>query len=33
LHNSDFKENVVTEYEAKFTGLGMKTMFLQAKLL
>lgn len=33
LHNSEFKENVVTEYEAKFTGLGMKTMFLQAKLI
>ena len=28
LHNSDFKENVVTEYEAKFTALGMKTMFM-----
>ena len=33
LHNSDFKENEVTEYEAKFTELGMKTMFLKAKLL
>ena len=33
LHNSDFVENVVTEYEAKFSELGMKTMFLQAKLL
>ena len=33
LHNSDFNENVVTEYEAKFSELGMKTMFLQAKLL
>lgn len=32
LHNSDFKENVVTEYEAKFTSLGMKTMFLIGKL-
>jgi tRNA (guanine-N7-)-methyltransferase len=32
LHNSDFKENIVTEYEAKFTSLGMKTMFLIAKL-
>jgi len=32
LHNSDFKDNVVTEYEAKFTGLGMKTMFLLARL-
>ena len=33
LHNSDFEDNVVTEYEAKFTGLGMKVMFLQAKLI
>ena len=33
LHNSDFKENIVTEYEKKFTGLGMKTMFLIAKLI
>ncbi|HEY8890029.1 MAG TPA: tRNA (guanosine(46)-N7)-methyltransferase TrmB [Clostridium sp.] len=33
LHNSDFKDNVVTEYEAKFAGLGMKAMFLQAKLI
>jgi tRNA (guanine-N7-)-methyltransferase len=32
LHNSDFKENIVTEYENKFTKLGMKTMFLTAKL-
>ena len=32
LHNSDFKYNVVTEYEQKFTSLGMKTMFLLAKL-
>jgi tRNA (guanine-N7-)-methyltransferase len=32
LHNSDFKYNIVTEYEAKFTSLGMKTMFLIAKL-
>lgn len=32
LHSSDFKENIVTEYEAKFTKLGMKTMFLIAKL-
>lgn len=31
LHNSDFNENVVTEYEGKFTSLGMKTMFLIAK--
>lgn len=33
LHNSDFNENVVTEYEEKFTSLGMKTMFLIAKLV
>lgn len=32
LHNSDFKENVETEYEEKFESLGMKTMFLIAKL-
>lgn len=31
LHNSDFSENIVTEYEEKFTGLGMKTMFLIGK--
>jgi tRNA (guanine-N7-)-methyltransferase len=33
LHQSDFKDNIVTEYEAKFTGLGMKTMFMIGKLL
>ena len=33
LHNSDFKDNVVTEYEAKFTEIGKKAMFLQAKLI
>lgn len=32
LHNSDFKDNVVTEYESKFTELGMNTMFLKAKI-
>jgi tRNA (guanine-N7-)-methyltransferase len=32
LHKSDFTENIVTEYEAKFTSLGMKTMFLIGKL-
>lgn len=32
LHNSDFKENIVTEYEEKFASRGMKTMFLIAKL-
>lgn len=32
LHNSDFNENIVTEYEGKFTSLGMKTMFLIARL-
>ena len=28
LHGSDFKENIMTEYETKFTKLGMNTMFL-----
>lgn len=32
LHNSDFTENIVTEYEEKFTEKGMKTMFLIGKL-
>lgn len=32
LHNSDFEYNIVTEYEAKFTNLGMKTMFLIGKM-
>lgn len=32
LHNSGFDRNVLTEYEAKFTSLGMNTMFLIAKL-
>lgn len=32
LHNSDFKENLMTEYEEKFTSLGMKTMCLTARL-
>lgn len=32
LHNSDFTENIVTEYEAKFTSFGMKTMFMLGKL-
>lgn len=31
LHNSDFSENIMTEYESKFTSLGMKTMFLIGK--
>ncbi|MBV4420061.1 tRNA (guanosine(46)-N7)-methyltransferase TrmB [Clostridium tyrobutyricum] len=31
LHKSDFEGNIVTEYEDKFTALGMKTMFLIAK--
>lgn len=30
LHSSDFQENVVTEYEAKFSTMGMKIMFLTA---
>jgi tRNA (guanine-N7-)-methyltransferase len=33
LHNSGFEDNIVTEYEAKFTGLGMKTMFMIGKLV
>lgn len=33
LHSSDFAENIVTEYEGKFTELGMKTMFLVARLV
>lgn len=32
LHNSDFKYNVKTEYEEKFSSLGMNIMFLIAKL-
>lgn len=32
LHDSDFSDNIMTEYETKFTSLGMKTMFLIAKL-
>lgn len=31
LHKSDFKHNIMTEYESKFTNMGMKTMFLIAK--
>lgn len=33
LHNSDFKENIKTEYETKFQSMGMKIMFLKAKLI
>ena len=33
LHNSDFTQNLMTEYETKFTALGMKTMALIATLL
>lgn len=33
LHNSDFSNNIVTEYEEKFTSLGMKTMFLIARIM
>lgn len=33
LHNSEFQQNIVTEYEEKFTSLGMNTMFLIAKLI
>ncbi|SEG02496.1 tRNA (guanine-N(7)-)-methyltransferase [Caloramator fervidus] len=30
LHGSDFKENIMTEYEMKFASLGQKIMFLIA---
>lgn len=33
LHHSDFSQNIVTEYEEKFTSKGMKTMFLIGKLM
>lgn len=33
LHKSGFSDNITTEYEEKFTSLGMNTMFLIAKLL
>ena len=33
LHSSEFEQNIVTEYEEKFTNLGMNTMFLIAKLI
>ena len=34
LHNSEVKdENIMTEYETKFTGLGMNIMALRATLL
>ena len=32
LHNSDFKDNIMTEYETKFTGMGMKIMGVIATL-
>lgn len=32
LHKSDFDQNIMTEYEKKFTELGMKTMFLIGRL-
>lgn len=32
LHKSDFKNNIMTEYETKFTSMGLKTMFLIASL-
>lgn len=32
LHNSDFKRNIMTEYETKFSSMGMKIMFLIARL-
>lgn len=33
LHNSGFSNNITTEYEEKFTSLGMNTMFLIARLM
>ena len=32
LHKSDFKENIVTEYESKWTSMGMNIMFLIGRL-
>lgn len=32
LHKSNFKENIMTEYEEKFSSQGMNIMFLIAKL-
>lgn len=32
LQSSDFKENIETEYETKFKNMGLKIMFLIAKL-
>lgn len=32
LHKSDFKQNIMTEYETKFSSMGMKIMFLIARL-
>lgn len=31
LHHSDFNENITTEYEEKFTSMGMPIMFLVAE--
>lgn len=31
LHKSDFDENIITEYENKFSSMGMNIMFLIAK--
>lgn len=33
LHNSNFQGNITTEYEEKFTSIGMETMFLIAKMI
>lgn len=32
LHKSDFQDNVETEYESKFKAMGLKIMFLIARL-
>jgi len=33
LHKSEFKDNIMTEYETKFTSIGMNTMGLIATLM
>ncbi|WP_125153072.1 tRNA (guanosine(46)-N7)-methyltransferase TrmB [Clostridium rectalis] len=33
LHNSDFKNNIVTEYEEKFSTMGTKIKFLIGRLI
>ncbi|MFY4774538.1 tRNA (guanosine(46)-N7)-methyltransferase TrmB [Metabacillus sp. RGM 3146] len=33
LHNSDFEDNIMTEYEEKFSGMGQKIYRLEAKCM